>query len=792
MKSALASINYMRDSRFEERGHMKSLAVEWKHLDDRARRYDLAQADDGTAAKRHKAALSISESTPSNPATSTTAEELTAASATPDELDPLEAIESTLLQSFLPADLISMERGNAVVGFTFGDPLTPFKKLAHRVDPAVPHSYLLSVEDVLYVYTVASCAGGIAHLKLAYQATGDALPAIVLLEDPVLDDCLCVTQRAILAFDLDTLIRGEGGTAWGISTPVTAACYPEPGTKASSNDTGSGANSVVSGFHEASGPSPGNLAQRYLPRPSTPTNISSSIPGDSRDAMSAFFTGMGQNLASSITPHSVQVMTREAEKSRILLFRLTGSRDNVFALLSSAGDATKHSGSFTSDLLDSFISNVGGTDSGDFLKIPFARDGKAIQGLLLGKVPDGFSTVQWDRKLPYGSARICFAHFLPAFETEAKRGMPYIPTTPEKYALMFRNMSTAFSGLFDKALYKADTGMLYSTRTFWQGIFSDLTKICYETAAAYNIFNVVEYRLHRHIQEWLHSTVELLARSDNDINKHVKGAMEDYPNDPDDPDIFTDAWQSAVGKEVNRVFCDYWHVEVVRRLVQEHRKGDFHTTEMSAQSIERTVKELVCESSMPAPKGKAPKPGAPTGSTANAGASTTSAKSGGSGKRPWGGGGYNRPYQSQQGQYTQQQPIGQGHGTPQQFFTGPTSMSASVLTHGSSARGPALVRAGPRGPAPACLNHLLWLFRPASSNHCTPPTGTTCQRLHFAMPTTDALKLDLITQQMDIFKAQTDVNIRGEPNRLKGVALAFLGDVHSEIQARLALGGKTG
>ena len=69
----------------------------------------------------------------------------------------------------------------------------------------------------------------------------------------------------------------------------------------------------------------------------------------------------------------------------------------------------------------------------------------------------------------------------------------------------------------------------------------------------------------------------------------------------------------------------------------------------------------------------------------------------------------------------------------------------------------------------------------------------TCQRVHYAMPPTDALKLDLINQQMEIFKAQTDVNLRGEANKLKTVALAFLGDVYSEIQARLSLGGtKTG
>ena len=212
---------------------------------------------------------------------------------------------------------------------------------------------------------------------------------------------------------------------------------------------------------------------------------------------------------------------------------------------------------------------------------------------------------------------------------------------------------------------------------------------------------------------------------------------------------------------------------------------------MTAQSIERVVKELVGESNMPAPKAKPIKTGA--GGGAGAAASVNSTKSGGTGKRPWGGSGYNRTYQPIQGQYPVQHTFVQGQGTPQQFFAGPTSMSASVLTHGSSAHGPAATRVGPRGPPPACLNHLQWLFRPASMNPCTPPAGVTCQRVHYAMPATDALKLDLINQQMEIFKAQTDVNKRGEPNRLKTVALAVLSDVYSEIQARLSLGGtKTG
>ena len=783
----------MRDPRFEERGHMKTLAVEWKSLHERDCRHDLAQENDDMPAKRQREALSSAESTSSTSATSTTVEELTAMSATPADLDPLESIELTLLRSFLPSDFFNLERGNVVVGFTFSDPLTTFRKSAHRVDPSVAHSYLLSVEDVHYVYTVASFVGGVAHLKLAYQATEDPLPPVVLLEDSVLDDCLFLTQRAIEAFELDTLVRGEGGTAWGISTPVTAACYREPGMKASPNDMGSGANSVVSGMHESSGPSPGNSSQRYPARSSTPTNTSSSIPGESREAMTAFFAGMGQNLASSITPHSVQVMARDAEKSRTLLFKMTASKANVFAMLSSAGDANKHSGSFTSDLLDCFITNVGGTDAGDFLKIPFARDGKAIQGFLLGKAPDGFSTVQWDRKLPYGSARICFAHFLPAYEVEAKRGMPYIPVTPEKLARMFQNMGIAFQGFFDKAIYKADPGPMVYVYTFWQNIFTDLGKICYVTAEEYKLGNVIEYRLLKHIQEWLHKTVSVLARSDATIAKYIKGAMEDFPIDITDPDIFIKAYDSAVGDEVYDIYNDFWDKNAVRRLVREHKKGDFHTPEMTAQSIERLVKELVCESSMPVPKAKPIKTGTGAGAGAGAGASVNSTKSGGSGKRPWGGSGYNRPYQPIQGQYPVQHTIVQGQGTPQQFYAGPTSMSASVLTHGSSARGPATARVGPRGPPPACLNHLQWLFRPASMNPCTPPAGVTCQRVHYAMPPTDALKLDLINQQMEIFKAQTDVNLRGEANKLKTVALAFLGDVYSEIQARLSLGGtKTG
>ena len=716
--------------------------------------------------------------------------------------EKLTDMEDTLLKSFMPTEHMNLVKGHVLVGFSFENSLNAFKQTSHRVNEEQPGSYLLSIHDVLYIYTVASHKGGVCYLKLAYKEPNESpLPAIVMLEDPNLDNCLFITEGAMLAFDIESLVKSEnGGTDWGSETAIEAATYAQPGEKADKEEVPK----------PATDPSPLMPPPRQLPRSTSPsaltaspTSMFSSIAYEAqKDAITNLITGLGTTLAQTITPHSMVVSAKEAEKSRILLFKVTGSKEHVFAMLSAAGDATKTSATFLSDLLDTFLTNTGGSDATEYMKIPLVQDGKAIQAFLLGKAPDGFTTINWDKKLKYGSARICFAHFLPTRNHANVAGSPSIPTNPERLSRMFSNILQSFLGVFNKELrYQSDPRTTYCRRWF-RDVFSQFNRIVYNEDPDSNVMKISEYRLMRHVQSWLHTMFAALARQDDKVLPFVKGGMTELPHDSTDTRVFQTAWENLIGNEIWDIFNKFWDDHAIYNLVREHKKGDFYTPAHTTESLERINKEMIEASSYLPPSKKEDKTKGPAGSGASIASSASglsraekaAAKAAGKFAKPgWAGGGFHN-----RGPPTFV-PVGppQQWGMPPQYFTSASSMApTSIMGSGQSigtfhpGAGPGYPNPGNPGPKPPCFHNLQHLFRPQSTGPCR--NGANCEREHIALPPTDALKLDLVNRQLALFTGQTAINRQGQPNRLRAIALPFLQDVYSEISAKMSLPGPKG
>lgn len=823
MNSRLASLTKIRNSIFEDRGHIHSLLKEWYSLRNRFTAQDLiadeasVEGDPEPSAKR--ARISTSSSTPATTVddnntrveeldTTTTqvssldaAERVGESSATPQpKPDKLTDIEDTLLKSFIPTEHMDLVKGNVLAGFSYDDPLNPFKKPSDQVNESQPGSYLLSIVDVLYIYTVASHKGGVWYLKLAYQEPNKPpLPGVVMLEDPDLDNCLFLTEGALLVFDVEGLVKGDSGTDWGSETKIEAATYSAPGEKA--DPTTILPNPAI--------PSSFMPPPRQVPRSTSPSALSSSPTSTfsvayeaQKDALSSLITGLGSTLANSITPHSMVVSAKEAEKSRILLFKVTGSKEHVLAMLSTAGDATKTSATFLSDLLDTFLTNVGGSDATEYMKIPLVQDGKAIQAFLLGKAPDGLTTINWDKKLKYGSARICFAHFL-STRTHAKvPGGPSIPTTAASLNRMFTNIVQSFFGLFNKEILRKKDPRTTYCRQIFKTMASHFNTIVFNEDPEVNIMKVSEYRLVRHIQSWLHTMFAAFSRQDDKVLPYIKGGMTDLPHDPKDNKVFEKTWDALIGDEIVDIFYKFWGDKEIYNLVREHKKGDFYTDAHTTESLERVNKELIDAASYLPPPKKEDKTKGPAGSGASIASGATgiskadkaAAKAASKYVKPgWTGGGFHNrgpPTLIQVGPPQQ-------WGGPPQYFTSASSMAPiSVMGSGQSVgtfhpgAGSGYPNPGNPGPKPPCFHNLQHLFRPQSTGPCR--NGASCDREHIALPPTEALKLDLVNRQLALFQGQTAINRQGQPNRLRAIAIPFLQDVYSEISAKMSLPGTKG
>ena len=778
---------YARDSLFEAHTRSHTLLKEWLSIDRRqseyAAMYERMQEINAklvffSASNKRQKIDSSKEQDPNEEEIKTLQDEYEKLD---EDVVPIEVTdeEEEVSTNFIPADCCDFSPGLVFVGTGFKNPLYTHKYKETSLEGRVNSPYyIVSIETIDYVYVMDEQQEGIGYLRLAFVRTSLPydLPPLVLLGDKDHDNILFLTPMGINKCDIRELLRSSEATAWGAKATIRGACRssrfdiappqspPHDNTSSSSPPRRSSSPPL-----RASSPPP-STSSSFLKGP--PPSSLSSLPGmsASESSMTKMFESLTDKVLSSATPHAVAMSAKEIQKSRAFLFNVTGTKDNVFALLGSAGDATCKKDSFLHDLLDRFHMNVGGSDAADFLSIPLAKDGKCIQALLLGKVPSGLTTVHWDPKLSYGSTRVCISHFLPSAKSESVKGFPFIPTTPDKLTRLFQNMSMTFQGLFDERLLSDEEGKgpMSMTLSYWKRHFSDLCTIAFETQADVSLQNVTEYRLMIHLQKWFSSLCDILAKPSSEVEPLLVGQMQDMPHDRHSKRSFEFHYDN-VQHHVDKLFNFYFGSKALRELVREYKKGDSYTVELQRASILKAQKEILVDTVvMPPPKSK--------DKQEISSASSTSSVHSGSNRGGRGRGGGGRGGGGRGGFFYQQ---------PYIAPSGPVSVSnQSVIT--SSTYNPGQP---PRVQTLGCYNHLMHIYNPQSSPPCK--FGASCTRLHPPLPSTDFKKLELLQQQLDVYKGQPDVFKDGAPNRVKPLALNFLSASLGELSSRLSLQGSS-
>ena len=409
--------------------------------------------------------------------------------------------EDEVIQLYMPSTIASYTKGNVMIGGSFSDPLkeyhTPSCYPTPNPYPHVKGCFITSIDLVRFIYVVDEYQENIGYLRLAFKdisVTVD-LPNLVILEDSSLDECLFLTTKGMNIFDIRELLKSHGATEWASDAKVAGATLyvepivqPLPTSSSKPNRSRSPPRrsrspprrSSHSPPHTKHSPSRSRSHSRSRSPPIStfalkgpPLSSYSNLGMSASDTqLSNFVASLTEKIVSTATPHAVTASLTETFKNRAFLFNVTCTKENVYALLGSAGDVApkQRSDAFLHDLLDRFHTNVGGSDAREYLSIPFAKDGKTIQALLLGKVPSGLTTINWDPKVSYGSTRLCISHFVPSCKGEANKGFPYIPTNQVKLVTFFNNISMTFQGLFDKNLLEDEDGKgpLTTASEYWK------------------------------------------------------------------------------------------------------------------------------------------------------------------------------------------------------------------------------------------------------------------------------------------------------------------------------------